>query len=118
PAGSNNMTRPKDGGRKAGPPGLAEQKVLDFGLLRAIAAEGIFGLVFGRRDRGVVAIDPDGTAMQELLHLAAQRLNDLPRARQSEADHVDDDVGPEIANARAECAGCLLGVTVGDDRLD
>ena len=47
--------------------------------------------------------------MQEMPHLTAQGLDQMSRARFAEADHVDDDIGPQIADFRAEGAGLLLG---------
>ena len=53
--------------------------------------------------------------MQEVLHLAAQRLDELLRARQGEADHVDDDVGLEGLDRRAKAAGLLGRIAIDGD---
>ena len=48
--------------------------------------------------------------MQEVPHLSTQGLDQAPRARFAEANHVDDDVGPELADFAAERAGLFLGL--------
>ncbi len=40
-------------------------------------AEAVVRVVFGRRDRRVVAVDPDRPAMEEMPDLAAERLDQL-----------------------------------------
>jgi hypothetical protein len=47
--------------------------------------------------------------MQEVPHLSTQGLDQVSRARFGEANHVDDDVGPELADFPAERAGLFLG---------
>ena len=98
PARSDDVARPEDGGRKAGPPRLVEKPGLDGGLVRAVVAEGVQRIVLGRRHRGIVAVDPDGSAMEEMLDLArAGPRRDALRAGQVERDHVHDDVGSRAA---------------------
>jgi hypothetical protein len=50
--------------------------------------------------------------MQEMLHLPAQSLDQLSRACFGEADHVDDDIGPQFADLPAKGAGILLSFAV------
>ena len=52
-------------------------------------------------------VDPDRAAVQEVLHLAAQRLDQLLGAVQREADHVDHDLAVQGADALAEVAVSL-----------
>jgi len=46
--------------------------------------------------------------MQEMPHLPAQGVDQLSHARFGEADHVDDDIGPQITDFPAEGTGVLL----------
>ena len=112
PAGADDVAGAEDGRWEAGAAGLVEEEGLDGGLLRAVFAEAVERLILGGGDRGVVAIDPDGAAMEEVLHPALQRRHQMLGAGEGEADHVDDDIGTERGNGGAEGAVALSGVAV------
>jgi hypothetical protein len=54
------------------------------------------------------AVHPDRTGMQKMSHLSAPGFHQMPRARLREADHVDDDIGPQFLDFPAEGASVLL----------
>ena len=72
------MAGAEDGRREAVEARLAQQEALDGGLVCAVVAAGIVSrIVLGRRDCGIVAIDPDGAAVEKGLHAAPKRLDNM-----------------------------------------
>ena len=118
PAGADDVTGVQRGGGEAKPSRLVHEILGDGELLDAVFAKGMARLVLGGGDLDAGAVGPDGPAMQEHLHLAAECLDQLLRARQREADHVDHDVGLEVANLRAERAVGFGGRAVDGDGAD
>ena len=98
--------------REAMPAGLVEQIGFDCRLLRAIAADRPSRCHLSGWDLDARAVHPDGAAVEKMLHIAAQRLDQMLSALESKADHVDDDVGPQRPDPAAERAGLFLGVPV------
>jgi hypothetical protein len=80
PAGPHDLARVQDRCRKAVAAGFVEQVVLDLCLLGAILAEGIAGLVFRCWDLGTVTMHPDSAAVQEVVHVPTQGLDQLAGA--------------------------------------
>jgi hypothetical protein len=117
PARPHDVPRSEDGGWETGPPCLVQKPGLDGGLLHAILAEGVEWIVLGRGHRGVVAIHPDGAAVQKVLHSTMQCLDQRLRAGQVEGDHVHHDVRLERGDARAEGAGGVLSRPVSHNLL-
>ena len=68
---------------KAAAAGLIEQEGLDRRLLDAVLAERPARGGLGGRDRDGMAVHPDRAAVEEVLHLAAQRLDQVLGARQA-----------------------------------
>src|SRR5450759_2604543 len=62
-------------------------------------------------------VNPNCPTMQEVIHPPAQRFDDVARALEREADHVDHDGGPQGRNTRPEGAGRLGGHAVDRDLL-
>ena len=61
---------------------------------------------------------PDGPGVKKMLHVAAERADEMLGAVQREADHVDDDVALQVADFFAEGAGLFFSLAVGDDGPD
>src|SRR5690606_12424988 len=115
---ADDVSGPEDARREAVAFRLIEQPGLDRRLLRAVFAERVERLVLGCRYGRVVAIDPDRAAVQEVLHPAPQRGDEVLGAGQREADHVDDDLRLERGDPLAERSRLLLGGAVDRYLLD
>jgi hypothetical protein len=103
------MTGMDDGRRKRFSPRRLDQIRLDLRLPDSILAEGAPRLHFGGGNLDARSVHPDCSRMQEMPYLTAQGLDQMSRVCFAEADHVDDDIGPQIADFRAEGANLLLG---------
>ena len=115
PARADDVAGSEDRRRKARPPGLVEKPGLDLRLVRAVLAERIERIVFGRGHGRVVAVDPDGSAVKEVLDLSSQGVDQSLGARQIEGDHVDHDIRTERDDACTEAAVGILRSAVGGD---
>ena len=118
PTRPHDMTGMDDGRRKRFLPRRLDQIRLDLRLPDSVLAEGAPRLHFGSGNLDAGAVHPDRSRMQEMPHLTAQGLDQMSRARFGEADHVDDDIGPQIADFPAEGAGLLLGFAGEGHRAD
>jgi hypothetical protein len=92
--------------------------VLDLRLPGAVVVGGGAGLVLGDRHPERRAVDPDRPAVQQQRARRPQRLDQLPRRPGVEADHVDDGVGLERGDPRAEGARGILGLAVDAHAFD
>src|SRR5919199_3428452 len=88
PAGADDVPGMHNGRGEPLAARLPQQIRLYRRLLDPIVAEGAARLVLGGRHLYARSMDPDGAAVQEVLHLAPQRLDDLLGARDLEADQV------------------------------
>src|SRR5690606_8865550 len=95
---------------------FVHQVRLDGRLLDAVLAERAAGLRFGGRHLDAWPVNPDRAAVQQVLDLPAQRLDQVLRAGEREADHVDHDVRLQRPHARPELAG-LRGLLAVDRDL-
>ena len=80
------------------------QVSLNRGLADAIVADGLAWLVFSDGNRSRPAMNPTRAAVEEVLEPALQRFHQMLRALQSEADHIDDDVGLQRLDLGAKAA--------------
>ncbi len=108
PSRADDVAGMNDGGRKALPARHVDQVRFDPRLVDSILAERTARLHLRGRNFDARTVHPDRAAMQEMPHPPAERLDEMARARLGEADHVDDDVGLELCDLRAERAGLLL----------
>jgi hypothetical protein len=95
-------------GRKAPHPRFVQQVGFDGGLVFAVRPEGTAWLLFAGRHHGAGAVDPDGAAMQEMPHLTAQGLDQVPCAGRCKADHVDNHLSLEFPDVPAKRARCFF----------
>ena len=108
PAGADDVAGMEHGRGEAVLTGLGKEIGFDGGLVAAVFSEGMTRLGLGGRHLNAMAVNPDGTAVQEMLHPAAQRLDQLLGAGLGETDHVDDHVGRQVGDLPAKRA-VLLG---------
>src|SRR5439155_1399146 len=94
------------------PAGFVQQPRLDGGLVDSVLAEGIEWIAFLGRHRGVMAVDPDGSAMKVMFDFSAEGLDEVLSAGEIEGDHIDHDVGSKGGDAGAENAGAFLGRSI------
>ena len=85
-----------------------QQIILNVVLLDAVLAEGASRCVFGGRNFNTVSKDPNGSAMQEVLHLLAESTYELLRALQIETYQINHDVGFQLEDAPGERTGGVL----------
>ncbi len=118
PALPDNVTRVQQRRREAGAPRFIQQISLDRRFLDAVAPERVARQVFARRDDRAVSVNPDRPAVEEVLHFAAQRLDQLDRAGLFEADQVHHDVGFEFADVLPEGPGGIFRFAIRLYRFD
>ena len=118
PARSHDVTGLQHARRKATSACLIQQIILNGVLLDAVLAEGASRCVFGGRNFNTMPKDPNGPAMQEVLHLFAESTNELLRALKSETYQINDDVGFQLKDTPGEHAGGVLSSPVGRHLLN
>src|SRR5277367_4435239 len=96
PSRPDDMAGMDDGRRKRILARRLDQIRLDLRLRDAVLTERAARLHFCGGNFYAGAVHPDRSRMQEVPHLPAQGLDQMSRARFGEANHVDDDVGPEL----------------------
>ncbi len=118
PSRPDDMPRVQNGGGKASGARLFQQVGLDGRFLAAVVAKGLARLLFAGRNLHAWTVDPDGTAMQEVLHAAAQCVHQLRRTRRSEASEIDYDFGRKLRDAVPESTARLRIHAVQQNGLD
>src|SRR5215212_4942315 len=108
PAWPDNMAGVQNSSWESIPPRLIQQVRLDRRLLDAVLAERPARLLLGGGHLHAGAMHPDRATVQKVLDLAVQRRDQLAGAIKREADHVDHDIGPQVAHERAKHPSGLL----------
>ena len=104
PPWPDNVTRMQQGRGKAIAPRFVQQVTFNRRFLDAVVTERAARGSFGGRHGDAGAVNPDRAAMQKVLHLAAQGLDQLLRTGQGKTDHVDHNVGIQCPNLLAKAA--------------
>jgi hypothetical protein len=104
------VTGVQDRCRKAGAACLPQKICLDGGFIDAILPEGTPGLSFHRRHLDAGTVNPNRAAMQEVLHLPPQRLNQELGTFEFKTNHINDYIGCQFSNLIGEGA-CLLSLS-------
>jgi hypothetical protein len=102
------MTGMDDGRRKRLLARHLNQIRLDLRLRDSIGTEWTPRLHFGGGNLNTGTVHPDRSRMQEMPHLPAQGLDQMSCACFGEANHVDDDIGPQFADLPTESASILI----------
>src|SRR5271165_1749569 len=82
----------QQGGGESCETGFSQQVRFDSGLFCTVIAERPSGCVFGCRYLNAGSMDPDRSAMQEMLDLPTERFDQMPRAFRREANEVNHHV--------------------------
>src|SRR5579871_3187990 len=106
------------GGRESVAARLVQQIGFYVCLLDSIVAEGMTGLFFGGWDLHAWTMYPDRAAVQEVLDLPTQRIDELSRAVQRKRDHVDHDIRFQIVDALAKRPSLVLCISIRCNVLD
>jgi hypothetical protein len=85
-----------------------KQPFFDRRFFYSVVAKWLARLRLGSWNDSAVSVNPDGSAMQEQRIAFLQRLNQMLRTLQCEANQIDDDVRTESCNAVSESAGGFL----------
>ena len=98
PTRSNQMPRMQHSRRKTFTPRFVQQVFLNGGFAAAIVAERPPRLLLRGWNLHAGSVDPDGAAVQKVLHLAAEPLHQLPCAVRRIANQVDHGIRAQFAN--------------------
>ncbi len=109
PARTDDVPRMENRRSNYFPSRRLEQPFFDRRLLYPVVAKRLARLRLDGGYDGAVSVDPGGSAMQEQRIAFLERLNQMLRTLQCEANQIDDDVRAESCNAASECACGFLG---------
>jgi len=118
PPRTNDMTEMQSRGRESVSARFVQQICLDRGLLDAIVANGTAWLRLRGGHLNAITVGPDRAVKQVMLYLASQCLHQMLSAFQRKADHINDNIGLEIANLLPKRPVLIFSNTIQRDLAD